>query len=648
MTTNLKFKFILILGIILNSSVMFSTAKAEIKLPTVISSNMVLQREIPINIWGWAKPGEKVSIQFNGQKLNTKASQDSTWKIVLKPMAAGGPYELVISGNNSITLNNILIGDVWLCGGQSNMEFSMNQLNKSADEIAAANQPKIRLFVVPKRISEKPLDNTLPSEWTACNPKTVATFSAVGYFFATNLQKTIDVPIGLINCNWGGTDVETWTDIHTMYGFPEYRKSLEELKTKNFSEQMKDMDKLQEEWNHKINSEDIGTKESWFKPETKFIEWKEMKIPGYWETQGLKDVDGVVWFKTEFDLTADEAKAGITLNLGRIDDGDKTFVNGQVVGETPNQYDKIRSYQVAPSVLAPGKNLLVVKVIDFGWGGGFYGPDDDVYFSVNNVKKLLAGNWQYKVGISLPSPFTANNPNLYPSLLYNGMVNPIVQFGIKGAIWYQGENNVSNAFKYRDLLSAMIGCWRKNWDEGNFPFLIVQLANFDSKGSSNEGDWAMLRESQSIVASTVTNCGMATIIDIGESHNIHPKNKQEVGERLSLAALNVAYKQNIECSGPVYESMTIDKNKIIVGFTHADSGFVIKNKHGYINGFAIAGTDKEFHPARAYLENNKIIVECDSVANPVAVRYAWQNDPNNVNLYNKEGLPAVPFRSDSW
>lgn len=641
-------KLLLIIAAMLNIQNMKNSLCAEIKLPTLLSNNMVLQRDIPINIWGWAKPGEKIAIEFNTQNLKTKVSANGDWKITLKSMSTGGPFEMLITGENTITLKNILIGDVWVCSGQSNMEWPLNQAKNGQEETANANNPKMRLFYVPKRISEKPLDNTLPAQWEECTPISAATFSAIGYFFGKQLQSKLDIPIGLINCNWGGTIAESWTDMQTMYGFSEYKQSLGELKTKNFAEQLKNMDQMQVEWQRRINTEDLGTNEAWYKSETNYSDWKKMKIPGYWENQGLKDVDGVVWFKTEFTLTADEAKNGITLNLGRIDDGDKTFVNGQLVGETPNQYNKVRNYPVQPAILIDGKNNLVVKVIDFGWGGGFYGDDADVYVLSGGNKKPLAGNWKYKIGISLPAPSSANNPNAYPSLLYNAMVNPMINFGIKGVIWYQGESNTKRPLQYREILKSMIVGWRKNWNQGDFPFLIVQLANFNSKGTSDDGDWALLRESQSVVANSLPNCGIVSTIDIGEPNDIHPKNKLDVGIRLALTALKVANGQSIIASGPVFKSVTFEGKKAIIKFDSTGSGLLCKNKYGYVNAFAVAGADKEFHWAKASIHDNRVIVEAHEVKQPVAVRYAWENNPEDVNLYNNENLPTMPFRTDNW
>ena len=632
--------FFIALGLLCQS------VQAGIKLPAILSSNMVLQRDIPVNIWGWAKSGEKIKVEFNGQTLETKAKADGTWRVTLQPMSAGGPFVMKLRGENALVLNNILIGDVWVCSGQSNMQFNLKDARNGASEVAAANQDNIRLLTVPMKISEKPM-NDLSAEWKVCSSETAASFSAVGYFFGRDLQNKLQVPIGLINSSWGGTLIESWTDMETMYGFPKYRQKLEELKTMKFSTTSdEELNRAQNEWLISMKNEDLGAKEAWFRPETNYTDWKEMHVPGNWEKQGLPGLDGIVWFETEFELTPEEAGKGITLNLAKADDNSQTYVNGQLVGETPEYWKEI-IYQVSPSVLKAGKNILVIKVTDTGGYGGIYGSEDAMFVMANDTRKPLAGSWRYNIGASKPSPGSLADADLYPSDIYNAMIQPLTDFAIKGVIWYQGEANVRDAFAYRDLLKGLITGWRKNWKQGDFPFLLAQISSFDSRGMPDDGDWAMLRESQSVVASSVANCGMAVTVDIGESHDIHQKNKQEVGARLCRAALNVAYNQNIESSGPVYKSMAIENNKAIIEFSHAGLGLAVRsNRYGYVNGFAIAGADKKFHWARATAKGNQIIVESDEVPQPVAVRYAWENDACDVNLYNSEGLPAVPFRTD--
>lgn len=625
-------------------------AQAEVRLPQILGSNMVLQRDIPVNIWGWAKPGEKVTVVFNGQTLSAKTLKDGTWKVMLKPMQAGGPFNMEIKGEKILSLENILVGDVWVCSGQSNMAFQLKDAANGTGEVSAACHRQIRLFTIPMRISEKPLKDISSTQWQECLPQTAASFSAVGYFFGKNLQEKLDVPIGLINSSWGGTLAEAWTDMQTMYGFPRYRALLDELKTRHFSTQITgDIAKEKAQWMEQQKSNDLGTKEAWFRPETCFSEWKQVRVPGYLESQGIPELtefNGIVWLETEFELTPEEASQEVTLYLAKVDDNDQTYVNGSLVGET-SDYSKPRVYKISSENLKPGKNILVMKVTDTGGLSGIYGTDHEMYLMTGITRKELAGNWKYKIGAGGVSPDSWANPNRYPSDIYNAMVHPMVTFNIKGALWYQGEANVCDAVAYRDLLKGMITGWRREWKEGDFPFLLVQLANFDSRGMPDDGDWAMLRESQSVVASTLVNCGMATAVDIGETHDVHPKNKQDVGARLAKVALEKVYHQPIESSGPVYRSVKFEAGKAIIQLDHA-AGLTAKNRYGYVNGFALAGADKVFHWAQARIENGAVVVVCSEVPNPVSVRYAWENDPNDVNLYNGEGLPAAPFRTDNW
>jgi sialate O-acetylesterase len=619
--------------------------KAEIKLPRILGDNMVLQRDIPVNIWGWTNAGEKVVVEFNNQKLTAKADANGNWKVQFKPMKAGGPYEMKITGKNQVILKNILIGDIWVCSGQSNMEWPLINSRNGEQEVQEANYPSIRLFSISRRMGEKPLNDLISGEWKECSPATVANFSAVGYLFGRNLHKTLNVPIGLINTNWGGTNVQSWMEMSTLYDIPEYKASIDLLKTKDFSV-VEDEKVLMAKWAKRVSEEDLGIKNNWQKPETDVSKWASMNVPMLWESSGLSGFDGVIWFRYDIELTAKEAEAGVKISLGKIDDDDYTYLNGQLVGNT-NDYAALRAYNVPAKMLVAGKNTIVVRIVDHGGGGGFYGDPSDMYILAGNNKRSLAGEWKYSIGINLPSPMFFNNPNTYPSSLYNAMIFPLTNFGIKGAIWYQGEANVGEADKYQKMLSQMITSWRKAWNVGDFPFIMVQLANFNSKGSNDYGDWAALREAQYLTTISVPNTGMAVAIDIGEGSDIHPRNKQDVGYRLSLVARKIGFGEQIVANGPVFKSFTTDGNKLLLSFDNATNGFFVKDKYGYIKGFEVCGADKQYKWAKAQVTaDNKILVWSDEVTAPKAVRYAWSDNPDDVNLYNKEMLPAVPFRSE--
>ena len=622
---------------------------ADVKLPSTFSSNMVLQRDIPIKVWGWADKKEKIAIIFHGDTINLKADKKGKWNVELDALPAGGPFEMVINGNNEVTLSNILIGDVWVCSGQSNMEWPLHSTNNAEEEISNARYPRIRLFTVQKKTSTKPLEDCESEGWMVCSAESVQGFSAVGYFFGRKLSQDLDIPIGLIHTSWGGTNVETWTSaqsIEQIEGFEGVSKELEEYDEETMVANQRE--KL-EAITGPLPDEDQGMVDSvtfWASEKTKYESWDEMDIPQLWESAGLPNLDGIVWFQKEFELERADLLSEVEIHLGPIDDSDITFLNGNQIGITTQKYNEHRVYVPAQEMLKVGKNLLVVRVEDTGGGGGIYGKAEDMYVKLKNKKIALSGSWKYKIGKGDFSVTIA--PNSMPALLYNAMIYPLIPYGIKGAIWYQGESNAGRAYQYRTTFPNMITNWREQWGQGDFPFFFVQLANFmEPVEKPEESAWAELREAQSLTLS-LPNTGMATIIDIGEANDIHPRNKQDVGRRLALSALKVTYNQDIVDSGPTFKEMKIDGNKAIVSFEDIGSGFYLKNKYGYVNGFTIAGQDKVFYWAQAKISGNKIIISSDRVPHPVAVRYGWANNPDDLNLYNLEGLPTVPFRTDDW
>lgn len=624
------------------------TAISAVKLPKIIGNNMVLQQNVKTPVWGWADKGEKVRISFAGKHYSSVANASGKWIVYMDPLPAGGPFDLTISASNKIVLKNILVGEVWVCSGQSNMEWPLSSVNDSEKEIAAANYPKIRLFTVPKKVSAIAQEDMENGEWVECSPSTIPGFSAVGYFFGRNLQKHLNVPVGLINSSWGGTILETWASEEAVNTIPDFQKAVAEMKKADLTALEANITKLQKEWNEKLERGDRGLKENWNSPGFNHASWKTMKLPELWESAGL-NMDGVVWFRKEITLDAAEVASGITLNLGAIDDSDHTFVNGTQVGETMNQYSKQRVYNVGSEKLKPGVNIIAIKVIDTGGGGGIYGDAADMFYVSSKGKTSLAGEWKYEIGVDPgPNPSSSVGPNAYPTLLYNGMIRPMLPYAVQGAIWYQGESNASRAKQYQTIFPMLINDWRKQWNNPDMSFHFVQLANFmDAKPNPDQSAWAELREAQ-LKTLSVNKTGMAVIIDIGEAKDIHPRNKQDVGYRLSLAALKVTYKQDIVHSGPIFKSFVKEGNKMVLTFTNTGSGMISKDKYGYLKGFAIAGEDKKFVWAKAVIEGDKVVVWSESVANPVAVRYAWADNPDDANLYNKEGLPASPFRTDDW
>lgn len=623
----------------------------QVKLPQHVGDSMVMQRDAKLKIWGWAKQGEKVTITFNRKNYKATTGADGKWSVVLPPMKAGGPYTMDITASNKITLRDILIGDVWLCAGQSNMVHYL-ELHKEryGEEIAAANYPQIRNFTIPTSTNlQGPSDNLPGGSWKAANPVNVRRFSVIGYFFAKHLYDQYHIPIGLINASVGGTPIEAWTSEEGLKEFPDLLATIQKHKDTAYVNSANRAARAFNQERAKRKVEDKGLTESKHWYDTAYVakNWHTINVPGYWEDQGVKDLNGVVWYRREIDLPPSMAGLPAKIALGRIVDADFLYVNGVQVGSTGYQYPQ-RRYQVPEGLLKAGKNILVVRVINNGGKGGFV-PDKPYYLSAGGQTIDLKGYWQYKVGevyertgFGGGGGISAQNQ---PASLFNAMIAPIIDFPLKGILWYQGESNTGRAEEYAKLLPALIADWRAQWKQGDLPFLYVQLPNFmEMNYSPSESQWAELRESQ-LKALRVPNTVMAVAIDLGEWNDIHPGNKKPIGDRLALAARKVAYGENIVYSGPIYQSSSIEGNKIVITFSNAGSGLISIDGEE-LSQFAIAGADKKFVWAKARIENNTVVVWNDEVSDPKFVRYAWADNPNGANLYNKEGLPASPFRTD--
>ncbi|MEZ0607816.1 sialate O-acetylesterase [Fibrella sp. WM1] len=621
---------------------------AQLRLPSLISDGMVLQRDKPLTIWGWAKAGEKITVRFNRKSYKTVMDANGTWRATLPAMPAGGPFTMDIVGTTQLTVKDILLGDVWFCSGQSNMVHQLNIHDVTyAREIAEANFPQIRQFWVPTLTNLQGPQTDVPNgQWKKAVGDDVRPFSAVAYFMAKKLHQQYNVPVGIINASVGGTPIEAWISEAGFSNLPTQKATIDKNKDTAYVNSLTRRAPAP----RAAPPVDLGMSGSakWYEATYSPKGWRPINIPGYWEDQGIKDLNGVVWYRRDIDIPASMVGKAAKVFLGRIVDADELYINGKQVGRTTYMYPQ-RRYNVPADLLKAGKNTFVVRVTNTAGKGGFV-PDKPYCIFAGADTVDLKGTWQYKVGTTY-RPFAGGgfgggiNAQNQPTALYNAMVAPEIQYAIKGFCWYQGESNAGRPQEYQTLQTALINDWRQRWSQGQLPFLYVQLPGFmDYNYQPSESGWAVLREAQFNALST-PNTAMVVAIDLGEWNDIHPDNKKGVGDRLALAAQKLAYNENLVYSGPLYQSATVDGNKIVIGFTNVGGG-LITNDGEELGDFAIAGADKKFVWAKASIVGNTVVVSSDEVPSPQYVRYAWADNPVHPNLYNKEGLPASPFRTD--
>ncbi len=625
---------------------------AKISLPKFFSDNMVLQRAVKIPVWGWSKPGEKIVIKFHDQTKNTTADSKGNWMVKLDPEKAGGPFLLHISGENVIELANVLVGEVWLCSGQSNMEWWVRYSLNAEEEIKTAKNQFIRHIKIEKTINSLPQNDISNGKWNICDSTTVGEFSAVAYFFVKNLYSELKVPIGIINSSWGGSNIETWISREGFENSDEFKEMIAKMPKISNDSLYKARITLQREKVEQIQKVNLSSfDENTFKE----INFDDSKLPilyqpKAWEQQSLGEFDGVVWLRKTINLTKEQSLKSSTLNLSMIDEEDVSFINGVQVG-TNAQWDAERKYNIPMGVLKVGKNVIVVKVIDGGGGGGMWGKQENVRIDLENETISLNGDWKFQV----ESIKLEYNQNEFPSLCYNSMISPLIHFAFKGVLWYQGESNTERAFQYRKAFPLLIKDWRKKWNN-DFPFYYVQLATYETKGNSNEGsEWAELREAQTLTLQ-VPKTGMVVTTDVGDPKDIHPINKKTVGQRLASLALNNDYNYPMICQSPKFKSMEIKGGAAIITFENKGMRLVTPDKNSEVKGFEIAGSNQIFYPAKAKIisgasgasVHNKVVIESPEVLKPVAVRFGWKGDASECNLFNAEGFPAAPFRTDDW
>ena len=633
--------------------------KSNVVLTSFFTDNMVLQQKTDITFYGDATKNKQLTVKtgWNGKEYHTEADGQGKWSLKIPTPAAGGPYEITFSDGKKLQLKNVMIGEVWFCSGQSNMEMPVAGWGKVMNyeqEIAEAAYPAIRLFQVKKNTSLAPLkevESTLGG-WQECSSATVPEFSALAYFYARALWKELNVPIGVIDCTWGGTPAEAWMNHETLRQVMGFREEMDKLERLGFDPNRMEQAYSEERahWQSLFTEKDKGMENGklcWTAPSLSEEDWQTISLPGYWEGKGLKDFDGIIWFRRSLEIPAEWAGKPLTLRLGMIDDEDITYFNGVEIARGAG-YMTPRTYTIPAKLVKAGKAVLAVRVSDFGGEGGIHGKAEELYVEADGKRISLAGDWKYRIGLSLkgfpPAPVSPIQSSSYPTVLFNAMVKPWTAFPIKGVIWYQGEANVGRSEQYGDLFPALITDWRRQW-RSNFPFYFVQLANFmESKKIQPNSEWAALREAQT-KALKLDQVGMAVTIDIGLADDIHPKNKQEVGRRLALLALAGSYGKNVSSSAPVFQNYIIKGDKMELDFGQKQDGFKIKDTT--LKGFTIAGPDRVFYSAEAMVQNGKIIVSSPKVSVPLAARYGWADNPD-CNLYGENGLPVAPFRTDCW
>ena len=654
------------------------------RMACIFTDHMVLQRDQPLPVWGWAAPGRAVTVEVGPHSARTRTNAEGRWRLTLPPLESGkGPLTMTVkAGDETIRLTDILVGEVWLCSGQSNMEMTVYQSADGKAEIKAADHPNIRLFDIPRptTLASDPQDDVV-GQWQACSPETIGDFSAVGYYFGREIHQSVDVPVGLISASWGGTIIETWTrqeEISRIPGMTERiaeaqdihrdptvvpqdmtakEKRAAEIFRADFKEKaeykiafkasVERAAKSRQAFNEARANDELARKMT--SPDLDLSSWKTMEIPNRWGEAGLPDFRGMVWFRKTIDVPASWAGKNLVLHLDRIYEGDVTWFNGEQVGATAiTNYYNPRVYSIPANLVKAGANTITVRVTDTFRPRGMSGKADAMALCVAGSEKTdrigLAGPWRYKPSVqlfaSLPYPDDQVN---HPTLLYNTMINPLVPFAIRGITWYQGENNHGDGMLYFDKMQALIQSWRNVFLRPDAPFYYVQIAPYRYGGDMVEYTLPELWEAQT-AALDIPYTGMAVISDIVITNWLHPANKQDVGKRLALWALAKDYGQDdLVYSGPLYKSMAIEGSKIRLSFDHVGSGLASRDGKP-LDWFLIADENGRFVKAQAVIEGNTIVVSSDAIAKPTAARFAWHQEAV-PNLINKEGLPAGPFRT---
>jgi len=610
----------------------------------IFGDNMVLQRGKPDAIWGWSEPGDTVHVQIGDHTASGVAGPDHRWQVKIQPPAVGGPYTVKITRQQTVELHNVLVGDVWLCGGQSNMELALRATLNATEVVKKANYPEIRFFSAFGRPAYHPAE-IVRGRWQAVSPETANSVSAVAYYFGVKVQQEIHVPIGLVVDAVGGSPAEAWTSAAALGPLKDFDIPLA-LVERYAAEGAPEYGNYIMHW---YDEYDGGLKGNWAAPNFDDSGWKQVHIPGGFAELGVPDTPAVAWFRKEITLPDPLPQGRAMMYLGEIERMDTVYLNGTFVGGSA-WVENPRVYFLRPGVLKPGRNLIAIRVLKTKPDGGFLSKPAELHLTLGDDSIPLAGEWKGKVSVDArpphPLPIGYENWPVMPTVLYQGMLEPIAPLSIAGAIWYQGEQNSGHGYEYRKILPAMIADWRNLFGQGDFPFYIVSLPAFGQRSATPTDDgWADVRESMAITAATVSHSCLAVTIDTGDPNNIHAKDKEPVGNRLALCALSKYYGKDVAYSGPTLASVKRHRHAIELRFAHENGGLVAKG--GNLEGFSIAGADRKWYSAEARINGHSVVVSSPSVLHPKEVRYAWQSNPA-ATLFNGVGLPAGPFRTDDW
>ncbi len=623
------------------------SAGNRLKISAVFGSNMVVQRGINIPVWGTSEAGKAVTIDFAGYKTSATVDKDGSWSARLPVLNAGGPFTMkVFTGTDTVSFTNVLVGDVWLASGQSNMQMALSWgVNNKEEEIRNANYPQIRFFTVANDLNNKPQTDITGGQWLECNSSSVKDFSVVGYFFARQIHQEIKVPLGIINSSWGGTDIQAWMSNEALQSIPFYKDTLPEIiaGTGDFSdgyEQFEETNKLRDSI---IENSLSGIQLKVFEPQYNDQDWKTMMLPCKWSQYGIKNYYGYVWFRKHIQLHEGPETKDLILNLGDVSNENIAYFNGIEIKKAG--YGANVAYSIPAQLVKPGDNLISLRVLGRWAIGGFNSTAGFIYLETADklVHLSLAGDWKYNEKIEPETPAWIEYYN-FPTFVYNSKIAPVIPFGLKGMLWYQGENNTKKPQGYDQLFSLLINDWRTRWGQGDLPFIFAQLSNYGMRSDKPlESNIALIREAQA-GCSNIPNTAMVVNIDLGLADgDVHFKNKQECGKRFADAALGLVYGKNVLYKNPICKSKRIEGNKVHIQFENIPGGMKT-NDNSAPKSFAVAAADNQFVWANARIEGNEVVVWSDLIENPKSVRYGWADNPD-CNLYSAKGLPFSPFRT---